>query len=364
MRTEKFVTDNIKMGISDYLAMSIDNGQLYFHNLKVRNDLPDWIDNTDQDVDVQFGYSENYVVPSGQGIQFDMTNLDSTGNFLVEILNTGSPKNYPDFLMENFSGKIPFQNKSLGDILVTLRITPIDGSATSSSKYNIKTSAMNIWPKFKKSCDFYSQTSVDESQPLYPIAGKLGPFAVWDVFRHNNVRFEVSIGFNNSKTTMHKKIIYNVDDKMIHIFPKHFNTSRIDSVDISVTITVQDPEGIFSIMTKGDIPTEENYQDLYGDYLQQYESIISNLVADEVEFYNLQNEYLSIEADRHTHTTGHLDSTPEKIYLSKESFNRKIGNGQPVPILQGTSNYISESGARTIEASQITGTVNLPNEGY
>ena len=35
MRTEKFVTENIKIGISDYLAMSIDNGRLYFHNLKL-----------------------------------------------------------------------------------------------------------------------------------------------------------------------------------------------------------------------------------------------------------------------------------------------------------------------------------------
>ncbi len=364
MRTEKFVTDNIKMGISDYLAMSIDNGQLYFHNLKVHDDLPDWIESSDIDISVEIGYTKNYLVPAGQGIEFDMTNLDPNGNFLIEILNSGSPKNYPDFLMENFSGKMPFLNKSLGDILVTLKITPIDGAATSSSRYNLKVSAINTWPKFKKSCDFYSQTSVDESQSLYPIAGKLGPFAVWDVFRHNNVRLDISVGFNDVASKMHKKIIYNVDDKMIHVFPKHFNTSKIDNIDISVTITVQDSAGIFSIMTKGDMLRGVDLNELYGGYLELYEPIISKLVEDEKEYFSLQDEYLSIDADRHEHSKAHYNSTPQKIYLSKESFNRKVGNGQPIPTLQGTSNYISDNNIRSNENFPSVGTINMPAAGY
>tara|TARA_Y100000385_G_scaffold186552_1_gene192776 strand:+ start:30 stop:1121 length:1092 start_codon:yes stop_codon:yes gene_type:complete len=363
MATEKFVTDNIKMGISDYLAMSVDNGQLYFHNLKVHDDLPDWIESSDTDVSVEIGYTENYLVPAGQGIEFDMTNLDPNGNFLIEILNSGSPKNYPDFLIENFSGKMPFQNKSLSDILVTLKITPIDGAATSSSRYNLKVSAINTWPKFKKSCDFYSQPGL-AVVGAYPVAGKLGPFAVWDIFRHNNVRFDISVGFNGVASKMHKKIIYNVDDKMIHVFPKHFNTSKIDKIDISVTITVQDPEGIFSIMTKDVMLKDADLNELYGGYLEAYEPVISRLVEEERDYFLLQDEYLSIDADRHDHSKVHINSSPKKIYLSKESFNRKVGNGQPIPILQGTSNYISDNNIRSNENFPSVGTVNLPNEGY
>ena len=111
MRTATYTPNIIKMGISDYLSMSIDKGKLYFHNLKVHEDLPDWIESSDVDVGVELGYVHNYVVPSGQGIIFEMNNLDLTGNFLVEILNTGSPTNYPDFLIENYSGEYQFQNK-------------------------------------------------------------------------------------------------------------------------------------------------------------------------------------------------------------------------------------------------------------
>ena len=111
MRTEKFVTENIKIGISDYLAMSIDNGRLYFHNLKVHNDIPDWIESSDRELSVEFGYVENFLVPSGQGIEIDMDNLDPSGNYLVEILNTGSPKNYPDFLMKIFLENSHFKIK-------------------------------------------------------------------------------------------------------------------------------------------------------------------------------------------------------------------------------------------------------------
>ena len=363
MRTEKFVTENIKIGISDYLAMSIDNGRLYFHNLKVHNDIPDCIESSDRELSVEFGYVENFLVPSGQGIEIDMDNLDPSGNYLVEILNTGSPKNYQDFLMENFSGKFPFQNKTLGDILVTLKITPESGSSSSNSRYNLKINALNYWPNFKKSCDFYSQ--IQEARvSKYPVSGKLGPFAVWDIFRHNNVRLDISVGANGNQMKMHKKIIYNVEDKILHIFPKHFNSSRIDAIDIAVTITIQDPDGIFSIATKGDIPSDVDYEDLYGGYLESYQPIISKLVEDEKEYFDLQNEYLSIDADRHETTIVHMDSTAKKIYLEKESFNRKIGNGQPVPILQGTSNYISDNNGRKFENLDIDGTVNTPNEGY
>ena len=73
---------------------------------------------------------------------------------------------------------------------------------------------------------------------------------------------------------------------------------------------------------------------------------------------------MSIDADRHETTIVHMDSTAKKIYLEKESFNRKIGNGQPVPILQGTSNYISDNNGRKFENLDIDGTVNTPNEGY
>jgi len=363
MRTEKFVTDNIKMGISDYLAMSIDNGRLYFHNLKIHDDLPDWIESSDKDINVEIGYVENYLVPAGQGINFDMTNLDPNGNFLIEILSTGSPKNYPDFLIENFSGIYPFENKSLSDILVTLKITPINGAATSSSRYNLKVSAINTWPNFKKSCNFHSQPS-SASVSAYPISKKLGPFAIWDVFRHNNIRLDISVGFKDVATKMHKKIIYNVDDKMIHIFPKHFNTTKIDDIEISVTITIQDPEGIFSILNKGSMPEGVDFDDLYGGYIEAYNPIISRLVEEEKNYFLSQDEYLSIDADRHDHSKVHVDSTPQKIYLSKESFNRKVGNGQPIPILQGTTNYISDTNFRTNENFPSVGVVNMPVDGY
>ena len=363
MRTEKFVTDNIKMGISDYLAMSIDNGRLYFHNLKIHDDLPDWIEASDKNISVEIGYVENYLVPAGQGINFDMTNLDPNGNFLIEILSTGSPKNYPDFLMDNFSGIYPFLNKSLSDILVTLKITPINGAATSSSRYNLKVSAINTWPNFKKSCNFHSLPTITVVG-AYPISEKLGPIAVWDIFRHNNIRLDISIGFNGAASKMHKKIMYNSEDKMIHIFPKHFNTTKIDPIDISVTITIQDPDGIFSILNKGTMPKGTDFDDLYGGYLEAYEPIISRLVEEEKNYFLLQDEYLSIDADRHDHSKAHINSSPQKIYLSKESFNRKIGNGQPIPILQGTTNYISDTNIRTSENFPSVGTVNMPGDGY
>ena len=99
MRIEKFVTDTIKIGISDYLAMSVERGQVFFHNLKVHDNLQDWMESSDNDVPVHGGHVANYIVPAGNAIEFNLTNLDPSGDFLVEILNSGSPKNYPDFLM-------------------------------------------------------------------------------------------------------------------------------------------------------------------------------------------------------------------------------------------------------------------------
>ena len=357
MRIEKFVTDTIKIGISDYLAMSVERGQVFFHNLKVHDNLQDWMESSDNDVPVHGGHVANYIVPAGNAIEFNLTNLDPSGDFLVEILNSGSPKNYPDFLMENFSGQMPFQNKTLDDILVTLKITPIDRKSTSSSKYNVKVSALDIWPNFKKSCDFHSQPGITSSV-AYPVSGKLGPVAAWDIFRHTNVRLDISAGFADGKSKLHKKIIYNVDDKMLHIFPKHFNTSSIDSVDITLTLTVQDPDGIFSIVSKGSI--SEDPLDDYGYYLDTYTPILEKLVDDENEYYELQSEYPS----RHGNDSVYLEDAAENIYLDKSSFNRKNGNGQEISTLQGTSNYVIQGRGRSVMASSVSGTVVIPSDGY
>ena len=356
MRTEKFVTDNIKIGISDYLAMSIERGQVFFHNLKVHDNLQDWMESSDNDVPVHGGHVENYIVPAGNAIEFNLTNLDPSGDFLVEILNSGSPKNYPDFLMENFSGQFPFQNKTLDDMLVTLKITPINGKSTSSSTYNVKVSALNIWPNFKKSCNFHSLPTITVVG-AYPISKKLGPVAAWDIFRHTNVRLDISAGFAGGKTKLHKKIIYNVDDKMLHIFPKHFNTSPIDAVDITLTLTIQDPDGIFSIVSKR--PISEDPLDNYGDYLELYKPIIETLVSDENEYYELQSEY-----GRHVNDSIHLDNSVENIYLDKSSFNRKNGNGQSISTLQGTTNYVLRGNGRSYMAASVLGPVVIPAEGY
>ena len=312
MRTATYVPENIKMGVSDYLAMSIDKGQLYFHNLKVHDDLPDWIESTDVDVSVELGYVHNYVVPSGQGISFEMNNLDTTGNFMVEILNTGSPVNYPDFLMENYSGEYQFKNKSLNDILVTLKITPINGASTSSSKYNLKIKALNTWPNFIKSCNFFTESRTSGE---YPVVGKLGPFAIWDIFRHNNIRLDITIFSPTStgrKTLMQKRITYNTEDKMFFVFPKHFDTSRTDRIEISVRITLQNSDGIFSIITDDPILSSTDLDVLYNNY---YESYLSELVDNVTDQSNIAL----------------------KLHLDKSSFNKKLGNGQSSNVVNSTS---------------------------
>ena len=326
MRTATYVPENIKMGVSDYLAMSIDKGQLYFHNLKVHEDLPDWIESTDVDVSVEFGYVHNYVVPSGQGISFEMNNLDPTGNFMVEILNTGSPVNYPDFLMENYSGEYQFKNKSLNDILVTLKITPINGAATSSSKYNLKIKALNTWPNFIKSCNFYTESIATGE---YPVVGKLGPFAVWDIFRHNNIRLDITI-FSPASTgrsaLMQKRITYNTEDKMFFVFSKHFDTSRIDQVEISVRITLQNSDGIFSIIIDDPILSTTDLDFLYNDYYESYSSELVDSVADQ-------------------------SNISLKLLLDKSSFNKKLGNGQPSNVVNSTSVENTNTSTNTYSSS-------------
>ena len=337
MRTATYIPKTIKMGVSDYLAMSIDKGQLYFHNLKVHDDLPDWIESTDVDVSVELGYVHNYVVPSGQGISFEMNNLDPTGNFMVEILNTGSPVNYPDFLMENYSGDYHFNNKSLSDVLVTLKITPINGAATSSSKYNLKIKALNTWPNFIKSCNFYRELQITTFD--YPVVEKIGPLAVWDIFRHNNVRLDVSVfspetidyvdgqqlkphnqyptgrGPIKREILMQKRITYNTEDKMFFVFPKHFNdgiSSNFQRVEISVRITLQNQDGIFSIITNNPILSATDLDVLYNDY---YESYLSELVDNVTDQSNIAL----------------------KLHLDKSSFNKKLGNGQSSNVVNSTS---------------------------
>lgn len=349
MRTATYIPETIKMGISDYLAMSIDKGQLYFHNLKVHDDLPDWIESTDVDVSVELGYVHNYVVPSGQGISFEMNNLDPTGNFMVEILNTGSPVNYPDFLMENYSGEYQFNNKSLSDVLVTLKITPINGAATSSSKYNLKIKALNTWPNFIKSCNFFTE-SITTGE--YPVVEKIGPLAVWDIFRHNNVRFDVSVfspaigirsiasGSSNypikREILMQKRITYNTEDKMFFVFPKHFNdgiSSNFQRVEISVRITLQNSDGIFSIITDDPILSSTDLDDLYNNY---YESYLSELVDNVTDQSNIAL----------------------KLYLDKSSFNKKLGNGQSSNVVNSTSvgnTYTSSTSAYNTSGGNSAG---------
>lgn len=349
MRTSTYTPNIIKMGISDYLSMSIDKGKLYFHNLKVHEDLPDWIESSDVDVGVELGYVHNYVVPSGQGIIFEMNNLDPTGNFMVEILNTGSPTNYPDFLIENYSGEYQFQNKSLRDILVTLKITPINGSATSSSKYNIKVKALNSWPNFIKSCNFFTEANTT-GEVKYPVSGKLGPFAVWDILRHNNVRLDIT-AYRGGQAIFQEKITYNSEDKMFHVFPKHFNTTRIDEVDISVRITLQNFEGIFSIITDGPILSDRDLDTLYNKYYELYSSQLADIGIDGDSFLD-QQEYTKL----------YQNSTASEIYLDKSSFNNKLGNGQPFDVANSTS--IESANIRTDTYSSIVGSVTLPSEGY
>ena len=103
MTVQKFVSDKIKVGVADYVAVGILDGQVGIQTFKKRETPANlWITPIDQEIDVTGSYTKSFIVPANASFKFELKKLSSGDTHLISMSSTGTDENYPDFALENF----------------------------------------------------------------------------------------------------------------------------------------------------------------------------------------------------------------------------------------------------------------------
>ena len=243
MTVQKFVSDIIKVGVSDYVGVGILDGHVFVQTFKNRENRGEsWISPIDQEINVTGSYTNSFIVPANGSFQYDLKKLSSGDSHLISMSSSGTDENYPDFAVENFEGIIPYTNKSCFGQRITFTIVPINSHATSS--YNVKLDLV------KNSPDGLDIKFDRDSSPFsdYPI-GLSGPYIIFDKYRHKNIRLDISYKDTLSEIVGHETILSNSYDSNFSVFDHLFNNNRIDKVEMEIILSVYDQEGLFNVVT-------------------------------------------------------------------------------------------------------------------
>jgi len=287
MPVQKFVSEKIQVGVSDYVGVGTGQGSVEIFTLKeVDPPLPDWKNSYEETISVTSSYSTSFVVPALHNFKLKLKKLSTNDEHLVSLSSSGTDINYPDVIVKNFEGTLPYSNKTVIDQTVVLTITPISSHETSSYKINFD--PVYEWPMVGKNC------VLDESKLIiseYP-TGRSGPYAVWDQYRHMSVKLDFTFGYANAPISAHKTLIANSFDSEAFVLPNRFDEKGISKVDILLTLTVEDPTGEYSVIPKkSNIPSDVNT--LYDIYKTNREKAIQ--VIDERKFNAGQDISVELE---------------------------------------------------------------------
>ena len=297
MPVQKFVSEKIQVGVADYVGIWSMNGGVFIQTLKqLETPNPDWRDSYEETINVSSSYSTSFDVPAGHNFNLNLKKLSSDDQHLVSLTSSGTDINYPDIIVNNFEGDLPYSNKSIHTQVVTLTIVPISSHA--DSKYKIKFNPVYEWPMAGKNII----RDIDAEKIAGYSSGRSGPYVVWDNLRHQSAKLDFTFGYSNGEVLSHTTIVVNSYDSHSSLLPYHFNKKGISKVDILLTTTIESDVGIYSIISKkSKIP--ENTTSLYQNYIDNYVDFNNNIAAQKAAYDLDQRNNLATISSNDTTTT-------------------------------------------------------------